>query len=318
MKNSRIGEPKETMEIPTYQELMLLLMKVMARENRPLRHSEYTDLVADEIALDEEAKNRMLPKGRKTYIFDRVTWAGWYLRAAGLLERPQRGWLQITEKGKALVAENPPQINNKFLERYPEYVERVIETRKAASAKEQVESGTSDTEATPEERMEAASSELLNSLVSELLETMQGMNAYQFEQVVLDLLVAMGYGGSNIDAAQLTSKSNDEGIDGIINEDALGLDVIYLQAKRWSNPVGRKEIQSFVGALSMKQATKGVFITTSSFNSNATDCAEQVPHKIILIDGDRLARLMIEHNIGVTTKQSFQIKRIDSDYFVAE
>ena len=307
------------MEIPTYQELMLPLLKVMARENRPLRHSEYTELVANDIALDEEAKNRMLPKGRKTYIFDRATWAGWYLRAAGLLERPQRGWLQITEKGRELVAENPPEINNKLLERYPEFVSRVVDTRKAAYPKQvEIEIPMADSAITPEERIEAASSELLNSLVSELLETMQGMNAYQFEQVVLDLMVAMGYGGSNIDSAQLTAKSSDEGIDGIINEDALGLDVIYLQAKRWSNPVGRKEIQSFVGALSMKQANKGVFISTSTFTPGAIQCADQVPQKIILIDGDRLARLMIEHNIGVTTKQTYQIKRIDSDYFLVE
>ncbi|MFT5634235.1 MAG: restriction system protein, partial [Rubritalea sp.] len=168
---------------------------------------------------------------------------------------------------------------------------------------------------TPKELIENAVSELDESLQSDILENLLNTDPYRFEQIVIDVLVAMGYGGSREEAAKVTQKSNDGGIDGIINEDRLGLDVIYVQAKRYKNNVGRVDVQNFVGALAGKQAHKGIFITTSDFNNNATEYAQAVPQKIILIDGNRLADLMIEHNVGVSTEQTISIKRIDTDYF---
>ena len=207
-------------------------------------------------------------------------------------------------------------VNN--TEQYPEFVERVVKRR--SSNKDQVSETETvdikeDQELTPEERIEQAQQILNDTLASELLESLLQMDPFRFEQVVVDLLFAMGYGGSREQAAQVTKKSNDEGIDGVINEDRLGLDVIYVQAKRWLNVVGRKEIQSFVGALAGKQANKGVFITTSSFAQTALDYAESVAQKVILIDGERLAKFMIEYNIGVSDYRSFNIKKLDTDYF---
>jgi restriction system protein len=171
---------------------------------------------------------------------------------------------------------------------------------------------------TPEETIDRALNTITTSLRSELMAQLREIDPYRFEQVVLDVLFAMGYGGSRQEAAQVTRKSNDEGIDGVINEDRLGLDVIYVQAKRWQNTVGRKEIQSFVGALAGKQASKGVFITTSDFNQNAVEYAGMLSQKVILIDGKRLADLMIEYQIGVSAIRTITLKRIDSDYFEGE
>lgn len=170
-------------------------------------------------------------------------------------------------------------------------------------------------ETTPEERIESAFNDLRESLVADLRAKLADVNPFRFEQVVLDLLVAMGYGGSRREAAEVTQKSGDAGIDGVINEDRLGLDVIYVQAKRWKNNVGREEIQNFVGALAGKKASKGVFITTSAFNENAREYAAGLHQKIILIDGRRLAELMIEHGIGVAEEHAYSVKKIDSDYF---
>ena len=178
--------------------------------------------------------------------------------------------------------------------------------------------GTGENQATPEEQIDAARRTLDQLLRSELMDHLARVNPYRFEQIVVDLLYAMGYGGSREEAARVTSKSGDEGIDGIINQDRLGLDVVYVQAKRWQNPVGRREIQSFVGALAGKQANKGIFITTSSFSQNAVQFATGISQKIILIDGVRLGSLMIEHDVGVSTARNIPIKRIDSDYFEEE
>ena len=204
-------------------------------------------------------------------------------------------------------------IDNKLLATYPSYQERVMKT--AEEAADVTAEVAVPNEQTPTDQMEEANQKLNQMLASELRDLMAKMDPFKFEQLVIDLLFAMGYGGSRAEAALVTQKSNDEGIDGIINEDRLGLDVIYVQAKRWQSTIGRVEIQNFVGALVGKHATKGVFITTSDFHKNAVEYAKSVHHKVILIGGLRLAELMIEYNVGVSTVRTIAIKRVDSDYF---
>lgn len=297
---------------------MLPILQVLA-ERGELHRRDYSRLAGERMGLSEQAMRAMLPSGNESYLYNRSGWAGWYMQQAGLCRKRRRGFLEITEEGRELLAQAPARIDNKLLKRYPAFVERVVKGkgRKAQrAAPDDASSGeAAEHEQTPDDRIEQAHEELQSSLATDLLDQMAGMDPFRFEQLVIDLLFAMGYGGSREDAAKVTQKSNDGGIDGVINEDRLGLDVIYVQAKRWQNTIGRKEIQSFVGALAGKQANKGVFITTSDFASTATDYAEAVTQKVILIDGARLADLMIEHDIGVSTVRTIAIKRIDSDYF---
>lgn len=277
--------------------------------------SDIKDHIGDVMNISQEDREDMIPSGQTTRLANRVGWARTHMNKAGLIEQVTRGNYRITEGGKAVV-ENPPEnLNLKYLDTIPQH-KAWFHTPKKKKQKEAVsnEGGSQP----PNERIEEAFSELNESVSSELREKMEDMDPFKFEQLVVDLLFAMGYGGSREEAAKVTKKSNDEGIDGIINEDRLGLDVIYVQAKRWQNTIGRKEIQSFVGALAGKQANKGVFITTSEYAKTATDYAANVPQKVILIDGVRLADLMIEHDIGVSTQQVISIKRVDSDYFVEE
>jgi restriction system protein len=211
---------------------------------------------------------------------------------------------------------NPPKrIDRQFLARYPAFEKFATARRTPTAAPIPPEASRATAEETPDEQIEEAFRELNETLAVELAAQIAKMDPYRFEQLVVDLLFAMGYGGSREEAAKVTKKSGDEGIDGVINEDRLGLDVIYIQAKRWQAQVGRKEIQSFVGALAGKQAHKGVFITTSTFSQNAFEYARSVPQKVVLIDGDRLGSLMLEHNIGVSVARTLAIKKIDSDYF---
>ena len=227
---------------------------------------------------------------------------------------------QITQVGRDYLEQHHGVITDQDLKNLDGYEEAWKEaSRKKQLAKVGTGSGKNETaQSTPDELIDAAFSDLNNSLAADLLDTMGAMDPYQFEQVVVDLLFAMGYGGSREEAAQVTKKSNDEGIDGVVNEDRLGLDVIYVQAKRWQGTIGRKEIQSFVGALAGQQATKGVFITTSGFVQNAWDYAASVAQRVILIDGQRLAELMIEHHVGVSTVRRIELKRVDTDYFEGE
>lgn len=304
------------MAIPTYQELMLPVLQVLG-ESEPMHVREMAMVVADRVGLTDEEKQLLLPSGKTLTVVNRAGWAGWYLMQAGLISRPRRAHFAITKDGKALLATKPSIVDNKLLGNYPSFVEKVLKP-KGDSGKTgtvpPVEPPPDDK--TPHERMETAFVELKRTLVSELLDQLGKVDPFRFEQMVLDLLVAMGYGGSRKEAAEVTQKTGDEGIDGVINEDRLGLDVIYVQAKRWKSNVGRPEIQSFVGALAGKKATKGIFITTSDFHGNAREYASGLHQKVILIDGGRLSGLMIEHNIGVTEEQVYRLKRIDSDYFM--
>ncbi|MBK1854998.1 restriction endonuclease [Verrucomicrobiaceae bacterium 5K15] len=300
------------MTIPTYQEFMLPVLQVLEKAPEPLHHKEFCEGACDLLGVPDDVRKEMLPAGGQTYVYNRTGWASWYMQQAGLVEKPKRAYLKITDAGRELLKTKPQSIDNKLLANYPSFVEKVI---KKKPENKPVPDGAGDTEQTPDEQIITAFKDLNDTLADNLRETMATMSPYRFEQLVVDLLFAMGYGGSREEAATVTQKSNDGGIDGIINEDRLGLDVIYIQAKRYQSTIGSKEIQSFVGALAGKQANKGVFITTSDYSRAALSYAETVTQKVILINGSRLADLMIEHNIGVSTQRTIAIKRIDTDYF---
>ncbi|WP_395746644.1 restriction endonuclease [Prosthecobacter sp.] len=314
------------MPVPTYQEMMLPLLRVLAEANAEIRRKEATQRVADAMGISPEDRASRMPSGTQTHLFNRMGWAAWSLQQAGLLEKPRRGGLLITAEGKKLLETKPVTIDNKMLAaNYPGFEKKLAQAQAAAGGGESDEDSamaaadtglsTSTSTLTPTDQIEQAEVKLNGQLAAELLEIMGRMDPYKFEQLVVDLLFAMGYGGSRAEAARVTQRSNDEGIDGIISQDRLGLDVIYVQAKRWQSSIGREPIQSFVGALAGKHANKGVFITTSDFHKNAVEYARGVQHKIILINGQRLAQLMIEHGIGVSTVRTIAIKRVDSDYF---
>jgi restriction system protein len=303
------------MILPSYQHMMLPLLRVLAEAGKEMHHSEYDEKVAELMGLTEEQRDTKLPSGGSA-LRNRTGWAAWTLQQAKLVEKVRRGHVRITDEGRRLLATNPASVDLSLLMNYPGFVEKMAgSSQTGGEALEVMVATVQSEEQTPTEQIELAEQKLKRTLASDLLDLMGKMDPYRFEELVVDLLFAMGYGGSRAEAALVTQKSNDEGIDGIINEDRLGLDVIYVQAKRWQSNVGRPEIQSFIGALAMKYATKGVFITTSGFNTGAVECAKSVPQKVVLIDGRRLADLMIEHNVGVSTVRSIAIKRVDSDYF---
>jgi restriction system protein len=304
------------MAIPDYQTIMLPLLQMAAdRQEHSLR--EATDCLGEHFGLTEEELKELLPSGQSFAFGNRVGWARTYLKKAGLLKSTRRGHFAITDRGQQ-VAENPPErIDNKFLDQFQEFIEfRTV--RKDDGEPSPTPVPETDSEATPEETLESAYSKLRESLVSELLQTISECSPAFFERLVIDLLVAMGYGGSRREAGQAVGRSGDGGIDGIIKEDRLGLDIIYVQAKRWEANIGRPEIQKFAGALQGQRARKGIFITTSGFSREAEEYAANIDSKIILIGGDQLANFMIDHNVGVSRFASYEVKRIDSDYFVEE
>jgi len=230
-----------------------------------------------------------------------------------LIESTRRGFFRITDRGLQVLNQRLTKIDVKFLDQFEEFRQfRAIRREKPT------ESGEEETEATPEEALANAYQDLKNNLAGELLQQLKASSPTQFENMVIDLLVAMGYGGSRKEAAKAIGRSGDEGIDGIINEDRLGLDVIYVQAKKWEGTVGRPEIQKFAGALQGQHAKRGIFMTTSNFSREATDFASRVDNKIILVDGDTLVQYMIDHNVGVTTSVNYEVKKIDLDYFTEE
>lgn len=305
------------MAIPEYNEIKVPALELFA-DGKPRKTSETYDALAKPFALSADERAEVLPSGSQRRWENRVLWALYDLYRAGLLAKPKRGMYVITEAGRKVALQRPKLIDRAFLMQFPAFAEWMQATGKPGtdetegSGPKPVEVPTSST---PEEAIDAAHKILHSALKRDVLELVKRIDPIRFERLVLDLLLAMGYGGSREEAAQGTKASHDEGIDGVINEDRLGLDVIYLQAKRWQQTVGRKEIQSFVGALAGQQASKGVFITTSDFADPATQYARKVAQKVILIDGDRLADLMIQHNIGVSRIRAYEVKQVDSDYF---
>jgi restriction system protein len=307
------------MPIPEFNEIKAPAMQFFS-DGKPHKLSEVYDILGKHFNLTEEELNEILPSGIQRRWHNRANWACYDLYRAGLLDRPKKGLYVITETGRKVAEQNPKMIDRDFLMKFPQFVEfaQTTGTKKLEKNGQKIIDSESELLAkneTPEELIGTAYEQLHGTLRKEILELVKKMDPYRFEHLVVDLLVAMGYGGSKEEAASVTKASGDEGIDGVIKEDRLGLDVIYVQAKRWKDTVGRKEIQSFVGALAGKKAQKGVFITTSDFTNNATEYAEDVHQKVILIDGQRLADLMIEHNIGIAPSHSYVIKRVDSDYF---
>ena len=299
------------MAIPTYDEIMLPLLK-LASDGSELFLRDATREMINHFQLSEDEQQQLLPSGRQPVIHNRVGWARTYLAKALLLEKTRRGYFRITDRGKEALSMNPNCIDIEFLSRYPEFVE----FKERSNKKEEVtETQTVGSVVTPEESIESSYQTLRQQLADELLENIKACSPTFFERLVIDLLVAMGYGGSRRDAAHATKRSGDDGIDGIIKEYRLGLDAIYIQAKRWENPVGRPELQKFAGALSGNRAKKGVFITTSQFTSEAQEYVSRVDNKIVLIDGELLTDYMIDFNIGVSPIQSYEVKQLDSDYF---
>jgi restriction system protein len=306
-----------TMAIPDYQTIMLPLLRLLSDgKERSLR--EARDALADYFELSDEERQQLLQSGRYSTFSGRVSWASTYVKEAGLIERPRRGYMKITSRGLSVLKEDPSKIDVKFLERYPEFLAFRNRSRKSHGTKYAQATEKSliqNDERTPEETIESAYQTIRNSLAEELLQQIKGCSPEFFERLVVDLLVKMGYGGTRAEAGKAVGRSGDGGIDGIINEDRLGLDVIYIQAKRWENTVGRPDIQQFAGALQGRKARKGVFITTSSFSKAAADFADNIESSLVLIDGEKLAELMIDHDVGVTLETSYEIKRVDSDYF---
>jgi restriction system protein len=300
------------MPIPDFQTMMLPFLKAASDGSERSVHY-FVDVLAKEFNVSQEELDEFLPSSKQTRFFNRVGWVKTHLTKAGLMELTHRPLYKISERGKEVLMSNPSRIDMRFLDQFPEYRE-FRKTRKEVVI---VDNGIEkSTDKTPEEILEDAYEEIRSNLASDLLDNVKNCSPKFFEQLVVELLINMGYGGSQREAARAVGQSGDGGIDGIIDEDRLGLDTIYIQAKKWEGSVGRPEIQKFAGALMGKKASKGIFITTSTFTKDAKDYAESIASKIILIDGKRLAEFMIDYNVGVTSISSYNIRRIDSDYFV--
>ena len=304
------------MAVPDYQTVMLPLLR-LAADGQDHRFREAVEALADEFSLSPEDRSELLPSGQQPLFTNRVGWANTYLKQAGLLESPRRGIFRITQRGHDLLKERPERIDISVLERYPEFIE-FRGKRRPRRQGAQPQTASVPSSETPEDALSSAYASLRAELESELLEEIGRASPAFFEHLVVDLLVKMGYGGSRQDAGRAIGRSGDGGIDGIINEDRLGLDVIYIQAKRWEATVGRPEIQKFAGALQGHRARKGVFISTSSFSRDALEYAGMIDTRVILIDGERLAKLMVDHGVGVSTVGTYEVKRVDSDYFSEE
>lgn len=302
------------MAIPDYQATMLPLLR-FAGDGAEHSLREAIEALASEFKLSDEERRELLPSGQQEIFDNRVGWARTYMKKAGLLRTTRRGFFEITERGNEALKKKPGRIDGKFLEQYQEFREFKSLRRQPAANGEQEEL---ELTRTPEEALERAYQNLRSDLAADLITQIKQSPPSLFERLVVELLVKMGYGGSRKDAGKAIGKSGDEGIDGIIKEDRLGLDIIYIQAKRWENTVGRPEIQKFAGALQGQRARKGIFITTSDFSSEAHDYASRIESKIILIDGEQLAQMLIDHNIGVSPVASYEIKRVDSDYFTGQ
>lgn len=303
------------MVIPDFQSVMRPVLNTV-QNGAPLPLNTLRERVADQFQLTEDERKERLPSGQQTVINNRVGWARTYLNKAGLLCIPTKGMVQITPRGLEALASGPPRITVSWLKQFPEFAD--FHTTKPRTADTPVVMSIDRAETTPDEQLADAHQALMQSLADELLEQVRAASPIFFEQLVVDLMIAMGYGGSRKEAGKATQATNDDGIDGIIKEDKLGLDVIYLQAKRWSNTVHRPEIDKFIGALTRQRARKGVFITTSEFSEGARTAALGLDIKVVLIDGIELARLMVGNNLGVSVKQVYEVKQLDSDYFAGE
>jgi restriction system protein len=304
------------MTVPDFQTLMLpVLQAVGSRET--ISSVELRKAVADAAGLSTDDLAQMLPSGRQSTFANRVAWANVFLQRAMLIEPVKRGVYRATDRGREVLAGQPPRIDMKFLEQFPEYRNWRKQDNRDADDRDEGEAQGSASATTPLETIEHAIESIDHDLRASLLARIRKLDPVAFERLILALLVAMGYGGGRTEMARQTARSNDDGIDGVIKEDALGLDLVLIQAKRYNPPtmVGRPEMQSFVGSLAGNGTSKGIFVTTSSFNANARSYIDRVPNRIILIDGNELAQLMIDYNVGVRVTQTFELKDIDENVF---
>lgn len=297
---------------------MLPLMKLVA-DRQEHKYRDLIEKLAIEFKVTDEERKELLASGNQAIFDNRVGWAKTYLKKAGLLDSPKRATFVITDTGLATLAKNPDKIDAKYLRQFPSFLEFQNASRNETDYEEEV-STQEPNEQTPEENLDKAYQRIRKSLAAELLNKVVDLSPTFFERLVVELLVKMGYGGSIKDAGKAIGKSGDEGIDGTIKEDKLGLDIIYIQAKRWKpgNVVGRPELHKFVGALAGQGAKKGIFITTSNFTKEAMEYTPKNETKIVLIDGEQLAQLMIDFSLGCTTQQTYELKKIDNDYFGEE
>ncbi len=302
------------MAIPDFQSLMLPLLRFCGDEQEHANREAVNALVK-EFGLTEKEQKELLPSGQQYIMDNRVAWARAHMKMAGLMENTRRGVFRITKRGLDVLSQNPKTVDLRFLRKFPEYEKARSGSKENQSAPNSVESE-EGVSRTPSEQIEEAYLTLRQELASEILTQLKSASPGFFEKVVVEVLVKMGYGGSRKDAGQAIGRSGDEGIDGIIKEDRLGLDIIYIQAKKWEDPVSRPEIQKFAGALQGKRARKGIFITTSRFADTAREFAANIDSKIILIDGQQLAQFMIDFNVGVATDAVYELKRLDSDYYL--
>jgi restriction system protein len=316
------------MAIPDFESIMRPLL-VHLSDSKDHGTQETLDDLANRFGLAESERRQLLPSGTQELFRNRVAWAKFYLKKAGLVENPKRGVYRISQAGKAFLASAGNSISVASLQTIPQFRDFILNSRSkggdlpdpslAATLPQTTQrSGDGPKPLSPEESLEAAHSELTGQLAVELLERIRTASPEFFEHLVLDLLLTLGYGGSRRDAGRTLGRSGDGGVDGMIKEDRLGLDAIYIQAKRWEDPVGRPEVQKFAGALQGQRARKGIFITSSTFTREAAEFVSQIDSKIILIDGTQLTRLMIEHDVGVAKMAVYEVKRVDSDYFTED
>ncbi len=299
------------MAVPDFQSWFLPLLKRVA-DGESHRLSDLYEELAQDLDLSDEDRAEELPSGKQLTYRNRIGWARTYLKKAGLLESPARGECRITKRGIEVLAQDLERVDVKFLKQFPEFEK--FHTYKPSGPGE----GGPDGEvvsATPEELLEQSHGALKDNVTQELLERVKAAPPSFFESLVVDLLLRMGYGGSREDAGKIVGRSGDGGVDGVINEDRLGLDVVYIQAKRWENTVGRPVVQAFAGSLEGVRARKGVLITTSDFSSEARQYVSQIEKRIVLVTGQQLANLMFEHNIGVSSVASYEVKKVDTDFF---
>ena len=300
--------------VPKYNELMPYVIQALGDGNI---HTikELEAFCVDALQLSVEDRQKMLPSGQKTALINRLNWAKTYLQKAGLVVTPKRGNHQLTDLGKKAFADGPEKVTLNYLKQFDSYNEFVAikkEDGKIVSAVEEVETKS------PQDMLDEAISQMNASLADDLMTEIMKISSYEFERLVVRLLLKMGYGTLQLNKEAVTQKTNDEGIDGIVTADKFGFDSVYIQAKQWKkdSTVSRPEVQKFLGALVSKGASKGLFITTSTFTKGAIDCAKEVkPQKVVLVDGEQLAKLMIEYNLGVSTVETYEVKRVDYDFF---
>ena len=301
--------------IPDYQSLMLPVLK--SAEKKAVRIQDVIKTLAEQFSLTEEERDQLLPSGKQRTFDNRVNWARTYLKHAGLLSYPQRGFLLATEEGCEVLEQSPSRIDNDFLKQYESFQEFRGRKRDTADDTSNIFDLTDKPDETPDEVLRVAHHQINSTLAAELLERVRNSTPQFFENLIVDLLLAMGYGGTSEDAARALGKSGDNGVDGVVDQDPLGIDQIYIQAKRYAegNNVGAGDIRDFFGALSLKKAQKGIFFTTSAFSPNATQTAKDLGMRIVLIDGTQLSKLMIRYNIGCRDEEVLHLKKVDDEFF---